>query len=169
MRGIPASLLPGLLPGLLMGLALCGAATGAAARDGADRCPGLLSPFVSADGAIVRLRIPGGYATTELLREVSSLATVHGDPAITLTSRGSLQVRGLPTPLPDELLTGLLATGTIPSGPHDRVRNIVCDPGDPGLRPLVEQLDAAVLADPLMAGLPGRTLLNKAVTLATAR
>lgn len=134
-------------------------ATGAAARDGADRCPGLLSPFVSADGAIVRLRIPGGYATTELLREVSSLATVHGDPAITLTSRGSLQVRGLPTPLPDELLTGLLATGTIPSGPHDRVRNIVCDPGDPGLRPLVEQLDAAVLADPLMAGLPGRTLL----------
>ena len=52
-------------------------ATGAAARDGADRCPGLLSPFVSADGAIVRLRIPGGYATTELLREVSSLSLIH--------------------------------------------------------------------------------------------
>ena len=134
-------------------------ATGAATRDGADRCPGLLSPFVSADGAIVRLRIPGGYATTDLLREISSLATLHGDPAITLTSRGSLQVRGLPTPLPDELLTGLLATGTIPSGPHDRVRNIVCDPFAPDLRRLVQQLDAALLDDPLLASLPGRTLL----------
>lgn len=134
-------------------------ATGTASRDGADRCPGLLTPFVSADGAIVRLRIPGGYVTTATLYEISSLATRYGHPDLTLTSRGSLQVRGLPDPLPDALLTGLLATGTIPSGPHDRVRNIVADPGDPGLRPVVERLDTALLADPDLARLPGRTLL----------
>ena len=65
-------------------------------RSGADRCPGLLTPFVSADGAMVRLRVPGGRVDAATLLEISSLASRFGNPDITVTSRGSLQLRGLP-------------------------------------------------------------------------
>lgn len=127
-------------------------------RSGADRCPGLLTPFVSADGAMVRLRIPGGRVGASTLSEISSLAGRFGDPDITLTSRGSLQLRGLPDPLPRELVTAIGDLGLVPSGPHDKARNIIADP-DPGLDDLVTALDEGLLADPDLAELPGRFLL----------
>ena len=127
-------------------------------RSGADRCPGLLTPFVSADGAMVRLRIPGGRVDASTLREISSLAQRFGNPAITLTSRGSLQLRGLPDPLPRELITAIDDLGLVPSGPHDKARNIVADP-HAGLDDLVTALDEGLLADPGLAELPGRFLL----------
>lgn len=127
-------------------------------RDGADRCPGLLAPFVSADGAMVRLRLPGGRADAGTVAEVSALAVRFGDPALTLTSRGSLQLRGLPEPLPRELIDAIGDLGLIPSGAHDKARNIVADP-DAGLDDLVTALDAGLLADPALAALPGRFLL----------
>lgn len=131
----------------------------APARSGADRCPGLLSPFVSADGAMVRLRVPGGWLPTATLRAVSDLAGAHGDPDLTLTSRGSLQLRGLPEVLPAEVITTVGDLGLVPSAAHDRARNIVADPGDPQVRAMVAALDAALLADDVAAGLPGRFLL----------
>lgn len=127
-------------------------------RDGADRCPGLLAPFVSADGAMVRLRIPGGRVDVATLAEISALAGRFGDPTLTLTSRGSLQLRGLPEPLPRELVTAIGDLGLIPSGAHDKARNVVADP-DERLDDLVAALDSALLADPDLAGLPGRFLL----------
>ncbi|WP_277455062.1 cobalamin biosynthesis protein CobG [Janibacter sp. DB-40] len=127
-------------------------------RDGADRCPGLLAPFVSADGAMVRLRFPGGRIEASTLGEISSLATRFGDPDITLTSRGSVQLRGLPDPLPRELVAAVDALGLVPSGAHDRARNIVADPAGV-LDDLVAELDAGLLADPDLAGLPGRFLM----------
>lgn len=127
-------------------------------RSGADRCPGLLTPFVSADGAMVRLRIPGGRVDASTLREISSLASRFGNPDITLTSRGSLQLRGLPDPLPHEFITAIDDLGLVPSGPHDKARNIVADP-HAGLDDLVAALDEGLLADPGLAGLPGRFLL----------
>ncbi|GAA8844427.1 precorrin-3B synthase [Helicobacter pylori] len=127
-------------------------------RSGADRCPGLLTPFVSADGAMVRLRIPGGRVDASTLREISSLASRFGNPDITLTSRGSLQLRGLPDPLPHEFITAIDDLGLVPSGPHDKTRNIVADP-HAGLDDLVAALDEGLLADPGLAGLPGRFLL----------
>lgn len=127
-------------------------------RDGADRCPGLLAPFVSADGAMVRLRIPGGRVDVTTLAEISALAGRFGNPTLTLTSRGSLQLRGLPEPLPRELVTAIGDLGLIPSGAHDKARNVVADP-DERLDDLVAALDAALLADPDLAGLPGRFLL----------
>ncbi len=127
-------------------------------RDGADRCPGLLAPFVSADGAMVRLRLPGGRVDPAVLVEITSLAARFGDPEVTLTSRGSLQLRGLPDPLPHELVTAIGALGLVPSGAHDKARNIVADPVA-GLDDLISELDAALLADEELAGLPGRFLL----------
>ncbi|HBO55336.1 cobalamin biosynthesis protein CobG [Janibacter terrae] len=127
-------------------------------RSGADRCPGLLTPFVSADGAMVRLRVPGGRVDAATLLEISSLAGRFGNPDITLTSRGSLQLRGLPDPLPGALITAIDDLGLVPSGPHDKARNIVADP-HAGLDDLVTALDEGLLADPGLAELPGRFLL----------
>lgn len=127
-------------------------------RSGADRCPGLLAPFVSADGAMVRLRVPGGRLNASTLTEISSLAVDFGNPEVTLTSRGSLQLRGLPDPLPRELITAIGDLGLIPSGAHDKARNIVADP-EGGLDDLVSALDEGLLADRDLAGLPGRFLL----------
>ncbi|WP_338751436.1 cobalamin biosynthesis protein CobG [Janibacter alittae] len=132
--------------------------TSVPSRGGADRCPGLLTPFVAEDGAMVRLRVPGGRLEAQTLAEIASLATRFGDPNLTLTSRGSLQVRGLPTPLPRQFIAAIDDLGLIPSGPHDTARNIVADP-DARLDDLVADLDAALLADPALAGLPGRFLL----------
>lgn len=127
-------------------------------RNGADRCPGLLAPFVSADGAMVRLRLPGGRIDGRVMAEISSLATRYGDPALTLTSRGSLQLRGLPDPLPRALISAIGDLGLIPSGAHDKARNIVADPVG-SLDDLIAALDEGLLADPGLAGLPGRFLL----------
>lgn len=127
-------------------------------RSGADRCPGLLTPFVSADGAMVRLRVPGGRVDAATLLEISSLASRFGNPDITVTSRGSLQLRGLPDPLPRALITAIDDLGLVPSGPHDKARNIVADP-HAGLDDLVTALDEELLADPGLAELPGRFLL----------
>lgn len=133
-------------------------ATPSSSRSGADRCPGLLTPFVSADGAMVRLRVPGGRVAASTLAEICSLAGAFGDPDVTVTSRGSLQLRGLPDPLPRELITAIGDLGLVPSGEHDKARNIVADP-DAALDDLVAELDAALLADPGLAELPGRFLL----------
>ena len=132
-------------------------ATPSSTRSGADRCPGLLAPFVASDGAMVRLRIPGGRVDVGLLAAVSALAGRFGVADITLTSRGSLQLRGLPDPLPQELITAIGDLGLVPSGPHDKSRNVIADPAA-GLDDLVTDLDAALLADPGLAGLPGRFL-----------
>lgn len=132
--------------------------TASPSRSGADRCPGLLTPFVSADGAMVRLRIPGGRVDASTLYAISSLAGRFGDPEVTLTSRGSLQLRGLPDPLPRELITAIDDLRLVPSGPHDKARNIVADP-HAGLDPLVTALDEGLLGDPGLAELPGRFLL----------
>lgn len=107
---------------------------------------------------MVRLRLPGGRVEPRVLTEISSLAARFGNPDVTLTSRGSLQLRGLPDPLPRELVAAIDRLGLVPSGEHDKARNIVADPR-PGLDHLVRELDGALLADPTLAGLPGRFLL----------
>ncbi|WP_446667358.1 cobalamin biosynthesis protein CobG [Janibacter limosus] len=108
---------------------------------------------------MVRLRLPGGRVDAATVHAISSLAVRFGDPDITLTSRGSLQLRGLPDPAPRELVTAIGDLGLVPSGEHDKARNIVADP-DESLDDPVEAPDEALLADPAPpAGLPGRFLL----------
>jgi precorrin-3B synthase len=127
-------------------------------RLGADRCPGLLTPFVAQDGAIIRLRIPGGRVHVSTLAELLAIGTDFGAPMLALTSRTNLQVRGLPDPLPEEVMVRAEATGLLPSSTHERARNILAAPRAPEVRPLVAELDVALCADPLLAELPGRFL-----------
>ena len=40
----------------------------------ADRCPGVLRPHLAADGAMVRIRVPGGQTTGTALGQLSRIA-----------------------------------------------------------------------------------------------
>lgn len=129
-----------------------------------DRCPGVLRPHQAADGAMVRVRVPGGQTTGAALRRLAEVASTYGSGLLQLTSRGSVQLRGLPPVLPDAVAEAVAAAGFLPSPTHERVRNVAASPltglagGLADLRPMVAGLDAALRADPAMAGLPGRFL-----------
>ncbi|WP_353950560.1 cobalamin biosynthesis protein CobG [Knoellia sp. S7-12] len=127
-------------------------------RSPLDRCPGLLRPFVADDGALVRLRMPGGRVATSVLHDVVEIAGAHGAPVMQLTSRGNLQVRALPDPLPLQLIEAVEATGLLPSASHERVRNILAAPLASDLDGLVAAFDQALCAEPRLAHLPGRFL-----------
>ncbi|GAB3896500.1 precorrin-3B synthase [Microbispora bryophytorum subsp. camponoti] len=137
-----------------------GGISGRAAR---DACPGALQVHVAADGALARVRVPGGALTAGALRELAACAGELGNGVIELTSRANVQVRGLADPAAFAARTA--AAGLLPSATHERVRNIVASPLSGrsatsvlDVRPLVAALDAGLCGRPALAGLPGRFL-----------
>ncbi len=117
----------------------------------------------AADGALARVRVPGGALTTGALRELAACAGELGNGIIELTSRANVQVRGLADPA--AFAARMATAGLLPSATHERVRNIVASPlsgrsatGLLDVRPLVEALDAGLCGRPALAGLPGRFL-----------
>ncbi len=127
-------------------------------RPALDRCPSLARPFRADDGALVRLRAPGGRLPVATLVELMAIATEHGAPVLQLTSRGNLQIRALPDPLPPSLVRRLEASGLFPSASHEHTRNVIASPSDADVTRLVGELDTALVADPGLAALPGRFL-----------
>lgn len=126
-----------------------------------DACPGVLTLHPARDGEVARIRLPGGYATARQWAAVAALACEFGDGNVDVTSRGNVQVRGLRPAAAAELAARARQTGLLPSGAHDRSRNITASPlsglgGRSPLRRLVRALDAAIVADPALAALPGR-------------
>ena len=134
----------------------------ARARD-QDACPGALQLHRAADGALARVRLPGGMVAPRQLEALAHAAMRFGSPAMELTSRGNIQIRGIDD---DEAAQGLADAvadaGLLPSPTHERVRNIVASPlsgrlgGRADVREWVSLLDAAICADPALAALPGR-------------
>lgn len=134
-------------------------------RSVADACPGVARPFAAADGAIVRLRTGGQAVAVDALAALLDIVADQPEPAIQLTSRGALQLRGLPEPLPTDVRAAIVATGLVPSATHELARNIVASPlsgldglGRCDVRPVVAALDEGLCADPVLAALPGRFL-----------
>lgn len=127
------------------------------AHDAPDRCPGVLRPHHAADGSLVRVRVTGGRLPATSLVHLARLAAQHGAPFLQLTSRGSLQLRGLPDAVPPAVERGVRELGLLPSDAHERARTLVAAP-DRSLDGLVGAVDAAVLAEPALAELPGRWL-----------
>ena len=81
-----------------------------------DRCPGVLRPHLAQDGAVVRVRIPGGQTSGTALGRMSRIAQEFGSGDLQqLTSRASLQLRGLPDPLPDGFIRAVRDAGFLPS------------------------------------------------------
>ncbi|WP_273735515.1 precorrin-3B synthase [Mycolicibacterium septicum] len=125
-----------------------------------DACPGALTVHQAADGALVRVRLPGGMVTAAQLTALAEVAEQFGSPAMELTSRGNIQIRAVSDT--DAAAAALADAGLLPSPTHERARNIVASPlsgrsgGVIDVRPLVTDLDRAIQADPALAGLPGR-------------
>lgn len=138
----------------------------ARARD-QDACPGALQLHRAADGALARIRLPGGVIAPRQLEALAHAATRFGSPAMELTSRGNIQIRGIDD---DAAAAGLAdavaAAGLLPSPTHEKVRNVVASPlsgrrgGSADVRDWVRQLDAAICAEPVLAELPGRFLFS---------
>ena len=153
----------------------------AAVRFRPDACPGVFAPHDAADGALARIRLPGGAIDAAALRAVADCADELGDGHLHLTSRGNLQLRGLARS--SALSARLMDAGLLPSATHERVRNILASPlagiasdptarvdvvasttlgtretGSCDVRGLAAVLDRGLCARPELAGLPGRFL-----------
>jgi precorrin-3B synthase len=129
------------------------------ARD-TDGCPGALQVHQAADGALARVRLPGGMITPAQLTTLSGVSSRFGSGTLELTSRGNVQLRGITDVT--AAAEAIASAGLLPSTTHERVRNIVASPlsGRVGraldLRPWVGELDAAICAEPKLAELGGR-------------
>ena len=129
------------------------------ARD-SDACPGALQVHQAADGALVRVRLPGGMITATQLSTLSHVASGFGSGTLELTARGNVQLRGIAdvTAAAEEIA----AAGLLPSATHERVRNIVASPlsgragGGTDVRAWVGELDTAICAEPRLEELGGR-------------
>jgi precorrin-3B synthase len=129
-----------------------------------DACPGALQLHRAADGALARVRLPGGAIAPRQLEALAHAATRFGSPAMELTSRGNIQLRAITdTAAVAEIIA---AAGLLPSQTHERVRNIVASPlsgrvgGATDIRGLVTELDEAIQAKPELAELPGRFMFG---------
>ncbi|MDV6300150.1 precorrin-3B synthase [Dietzia kunjamensis] len=145
-------------------------------RTRGDLCPGVLRPWPASDGALVRLRVPGGRVSPAALSALHGVAVRYGDDDnVHVTTRANLQLRALPIgpdgQLPGEVVAAIAETGLLPAPGHELVRNVLVSPltglgesfggqarGRADLRPVTEALDAGLLADPALGGLPGRFL-----------
>ena len=114
----------------------------------------------AADGALARVRLPAGIVTAEQLEALAQAALRFGSPAMELTSRGNVQIRGINDTT--AVAEAVAAAGLLPSSTHERVRNIVASPlsgrtgGRADVRGWVGALDDAICAEPDLAALPGR-------------
>lgn len=125
-----------------------------------DACPGALRVHQAADGALVRVRLPGGMLTAAQLAQLAAASAGFGSGNLELTARGNVQVRGIANTA--AVADAVARAGLLPSITHERVRNIVASPlsgrfgGRADVRSWVTDLDAAIRTQPLLADLPGR-------------
>ncbi|MEU1183730.1 cobalamin biosynthesis protein CobG [Streptomyces sp. NPDC005820] len=137
----------------------------AVSRDRGDACPGALRLHAADDGALARIRVPGGVLRVDQAGALGLAAQELGDGELHLTSRGNVQLRGLPTGCGAELTQRLESAGLLPSWRHERVRNVVASPlsgldghGCADVRAWLRELDGLVCASEAAAGLSGRFL-----------
>lgn len=134
-------------------------------RSRGDACPGALRLHRADDGALARVRVPGGVLAADQVDGLRELAGRLGDGELYLTSRGNVQLRGLGAECGGELASRMHEMGLLPSERHERVRNVVASPlsgldgrGEGDVRPWLTALDALVCASEAAAGLSGRFL-----------
>ena len=119
-----------------------------------DACPGALQTHRAADGDLARVRLPAGMLTAEQMEAIATAALDLAAPALELTSRGNVQIRGIRDVA--ELGRRLTEAGLLPSPDREKIRNIVASPlsGRQGglldVRAMVHALDDALQQDPTL-------------------
>ncbi|MFG3304581.1 hypothetical protein [Streptomyces wuyuanensis] len=134
-------------------------------RDRGDACPGALRLHPADDGRLARLRLPAGKLTGDQTQALTVAAGRLGDGALSITSRGNAELRGLADGCGAELAEVLRDAGLLPSETHERVRNIVASPlagldglGRADVQLWASELDALLCASGPAAALSGRFL-----------
>lgn len=142
-----------------------GAPGESSARTRGDACPGSLRLHGADDGALARVRLPGGLLAAEQADALGGAAGLLGDGDIRLTSRGNAELRGLAADCGAALAQLLGEAGLLPSARHERVRNVVASPlsgldglGHRDVGPWLRELDALLCASERATGLSGRFL-----------
>lgn len=145
-----------------VGATVAGVATTAApaARAGRGACPSVHAPFLELDGALARIRLPGGILPSPAARAIATLATELGAGPVELTNRANLQLRAIPPDAIGRARDALIAAGLALEEPDaDERRNVLASPTagvDPeelvDTRPLVTDV-AARLASTAATGL----------------
>ncbi|MEV5161435.1 cobalamin biosynthesis protein CobG [Streptomyces sp. NPDC053728] len=137
----------------------------ACARSSGDACPGALRLHRADDGALARVRIPGGVLTPHQAVVLGRAAGHFGDGELHLTSRGNVQLRGLAPECGAELAALLDRAGLLPSARHERVRNVVASPlsgldglGSADVGPWLAELDRLLCGSDRTTALSGRFL-----------
>ena len=131
-------------------------------------CPSAYRPMASGDGLLVRVKPRFGRIAADALSALADLSDRFGNGVIDLTSRGSLQVRGVSEAGYPALLDALIAAGLVDAdAEREGRRNVVVTPfwapGD-----LSERLAAAVIgALDRLPELPGK--MGIAVDTGSAR
>ncbi|MFG2140341.1 precorrin-3B synthase [Streptomyces sp. NPDC048650] len=136
-----------------------------AVRDRGDACPGALRLHVAADGRLARVRLPAGDVTVRQATALGDAADRLGDGHLSLTSRGNVELRGLPDDCGTRLGDLLRDAGLLPSERHERIRNIIASPlagldlrTPPDVRLWARQLDRLLCASASATALSGRFL-----------
>ncbi|MGW1882703.1 cobalamin biosynthesis protein CobG [Streptomyces sp. NPDC001970] len=134
-------------------------------RDRGDACPGALRLHAADDGGLARLRLPAGLLTSRQVEVLAASAEALGDGALSITSRGNVELRGLGEGCGAELAALLRKAGLLPSETHERVRNLVASPlagldglGCADVQLWARRLDELLCASDWAAGLSGRFL-----------
>ena len=94
----------------------------------AATCPSVHEPFSQVDGALVRVRLPGGVMSTSQLARVARAAHSHGT-GVELTNRANVQIRGVARESLGELERALVLAGVTDADPAlERRRNVMASP-----------------------------------------
>ena len=112
---------------------------------------------------VARIRLPGGYVSRAQWTALAALAADFGDGCLDLTARGNVQLRGLPPTAAAELGRRAARAGLLPSGAHDRSRNITASPlsglgGRPAATRAGQRPRRSPDRRPGLTALPGRFL-----------
>ncbi|MFH8787960.1 cobalamin biosynthesis protein CobG [Streptomyces roseoverticillatus] len=105
-----------------------GAPSAGPVRERGDACPGALRLHAADDGALARIRLPGGLLTARQALELARISEDLGDGHLDLTSRGNVQLRGLAGGCGGTVAGRLRKHGMLPSDRHDRIRNVAASP-----------------------------------------
>ncbi|QRX93130.1 precorrin-3B synthase [Streptomyces noursei] len=134
-------------------------------RDRGDACPGALRLHSAADGQLARVRLPAGDLTERQAIALGDAAERLGDGHLSLTSRGNVELRGLPDDCGHRLADLLADARLLPSVRHERIRNVLASPlagldrhTPSDVRLWARSLDALLCASEPATALSGRFL-----------
>ncbi|MCP3705712.1 precorrin-3B synthase [Paraburkholderia sp. CNPSo 3274] len=102
-------------------------------------CPGLVRVVAARDGALCRIRLPGGVLSAARARALADAALTHASGVLELTNRANLQIRGVRAGEEAALSATLIGAGLGPAGidvaspveracAADELRNVMLSP-----------------------------------------